>query len=137
MRYRLEVSEEQLKVINTALESYFRTHMGQFFDFTDEIAFRNFTYKAGDAETHDEFDMRINRRNKAQEEFDKAYMIACPQIGYKTDDEMRAIDIHNTIRHFLWERRPEPKSHDTNESYSVIPMMDETLPSIEIANGDA
>ena len=43
--YILELTDAQAKLVETALEEYFRLRMGQYFDFADEMAFQGFNYK--------------------------------------------------------------------------------------------
>ena len=38
MKYRIEVSEEQLRVIGLAVDEYMRLRMGQFDAFAEELA---------------------------------------------------------------------------------------------------
>ncbi len=38
MKYRIEVSEEQLRVIGLAMDEYMRLRMGQFDDLAEDLA---------------------------------------------------------------------------------------------------
>lgn len=130
MKYQIELSEKQLKIVMRALERYFRLNMGQFSDYVDEIAFEGFGYNINNPDNRKLFDERINRRNVAQEMFDKAFRAACPCLRGKSEDTNRAIDIFTTFRYHLWEWRPEPKPHDTVDSRKPLPFINEELPII-------
>lgn len=111
--YQLTCTESQLRLIQTALERYFRLGMGQFWDYCDDLCFAGFDYTAPQDEVRaDEFNHCIDRRDLAMEQFETAYKQAVgPGIRRKTPDEQRAIDIYQTIRHQLWLDKPEPKNH--------------------------
>lgn len=136
MKYRIEVSEKQLKLIMRALERYFRLNMGQFFDYVDDIAFEGFEYNKSNPDNGRMFNERIDRRNKAQELFDKAFRVACPLPTEKSEDTNRAIDIFTTFRYNLWKWKPEPKAHDTVDSNRPLPFVNEELPTIERCEDD-
>lgn len=128
--YELKLNERQLRLINHALEMYFRTQMGQFFDYADELAFTNFDWK-----NHDDadFDIRCSKKWAGQKEFEKAYAFTSPN-GYlmqKSPDVQLAIDIWQTIRYNLWREKPEPKSHDTVESDPPLNLSGEPLVQVE------
>lgn len=44
-KYEIRLTERQLKLVNQALEMFFRMQMGQFRDYADLMAFKNFDYK--------------------------------------------------------------------------------------------
>ena len=120
-KYVLRCSRNQLRVIQNALECYFRTHMGQFFDLASDIAYQ-------DEEDHHE---AANRRNEAQDYFDIAYRIATGgNIRNKTDDMQNAIDMWHVIRHLFWIENPN-RSNDTTDSYPPFPIAGESLCEIE------
>ena len=41
MKYKLELSEEQVEIIKIALEEYFRLRMNQTWDFADSLCFED------------------------------------------------------------------------------------------------
>ena len=131
--YKLAVTENQLRVIMIALESYFRTRMGQFFDFASDVAKNGFVYTKDNPENDRLFNEYINRRNDSQELFDKAFDVAAPNRyeRKKTPDMITAIDIWHVIRYRLYLERPEPKDHYTVDAYPPAPCGDEQLPTIE------
>lgn len=119
MNYTLTVTPTQLAVIQTALEDYFRTRMGQYFDLSSDLAgvFRPDV---------DEIDMwdKCARRDAAQRLMDGAYRICQPpekmmEKGYrqKTEEMLIAEDIWAVIRHERWKDKPESmKDHWTTDS---------------------
>lgn len=113
--YQVTLSESQLRLINKAVEQYFRMRMGQFADYVDEIAFEGFNYKE---HSDEELDSAINRRDDAAEQFKAAYrtLTAWPKLCRKTADDQRLIDMWETIRHQFWLDKPEPKSTSTVDS---------------------
>lgn len=131
--YTIALSRNQLRVIEIALESYFRTHMDQWFDFADDIAFMHFTYDKNDPQNSEQFNLRINRRNEAIELFSQAFKTAYPSpIFDKTPDVCSAIDIWHVIRHQFWKEIPEERKTSWSvDSYPPFPMADEPLINIE------
>lgn len=139
-QYKLTVTENQLRVISTSLESYFRTRMGQFFDLSDDLAFCGFSY----SQPHDEkwsegFDERIARRDECKEKLDEAFKIAQPRLTandyYGSTPEMvSAIDLWHVIRHQFWKEREDHKSW-TVDSYPPSSESGEPLMEIEITEG--
>jgi len=107
--YSISVTEEQLRVIQKALEDFFRTRYCQFFDLVDDLAFANFDLKKSEAENIDEkeFSRRIERRNEAQAMFDAAGRVARPyaERTRKTQDCMIAEDVWAVIRHELYKEK--------------------------------
>lgn len=97
--YILELSDAQAKLVETALEEYFRLRMGQYFDFADEMAFQGFNYKE---HTDEEFDERMKRKERLQAHLEKMKTIIWPPFGFinkKTEEQENAIDIWHVIRH--------------------------------------
>lgn len=104
MRYILEASKEQMNIIQTALEEYFRLRMNQTWDFADSLCFEGFDFKN---HTQEEFDEVINRRDCFKDEFEKLLNEAHPiQIrgGFRnrTTEMLRAQDVWQVIRHFMY-----------------------------------
>lgn len=131
--YKLTVTENQLRVIMIALEDYFRTRMGQFFDFASDVAKNGFVYTKDNPENDRLFNEYINRRNDSQKLFDKAFDVAAPNRyeRKKTPDMITAIDIWHVIRYRRYQELPEPKDHYTVDAYPPSPYGGEPLPIIE------
>ena len=130
--YKLAVTKNQLRVIMIALESYFRTRMGQFFALASDVARNGFVYTKDNPENDRLFNEYINRRNDSQDLFNKAFDVAAPNLfeRNKTPDMVTAIDIWHVIRHQMYLEFPEPKDHYTVDAYPPIPCGDEPLPKI-------
>ena len=130
--YNLKISKNQLRVIMIALESYFRTRMGQFFDFASDVAQNGFVYSRDNPDNDRLFNEYINRRNDSQDLFEKAFDVAAPNRyeRNKTPDMVTAIDIWHVIRHQMYLEFPEPKDHYTVDAYPPFPCGDEPLPKI-------
>lgn len=125
--YELVCTEGQLRLINDAIEGYFRLLLGQYFDYTDEIAFAGFDYGN---HTEDDFDERILRRDLGQDLFSVLYRRLFSESREKTPKENALIDIWETIRHQLWLDREEPKPHGTVASFPPLPMSG--LPPVKV-----
>ena len=116
--YELTVTPKQLAVIQAALEDYFRTRMGQYFDLTCDLAG---LFEHGDDIDHTD---RCSRRDAAQSLMNGAYQICHPPERYrrkgyvgKSPEMMIAEDIWAVIRHERWKDRPdEEKSGWTTDS---------------------
>lgn len=126
--YELTCTEGQLRLINDAIEGYFRLLLGKYFDYADEIAFAGFDYN--NHSEKDDFDERILRRNLAMELFDAIYQRLFPAARENTPTENALIDIWGTIRHQLWLDREEPKPHSTVDSSP--PLLRSELPPVEV-----
>lgn len=132
--YNLTVSKNQLRVIMIALESYFRTRMGQFFDFASDVARNGFEYTRDNPDNDRLFNEYISRRNDSQDLFEKAFDVAAPNRyeRKKTPDMITAIDIWHVIRHQRYLEFPEPKDHYTVDAYPPHQCGEEPLPAIKI-----
>ena len=105
MNYTIHLTEKQVVVIKAALEDYFRTRMGQFFDLPDDLAFDGY-----DRKTHDdiEFNERIARRDAGKALLDAAYKLMHPKWDLpKSEDSLIAQDMWGEIKHALWKQRPQ------------------------------
>ena len=118
--YVLELSESQLKLVNKAIEGYFRLHMGQFFDYVTEIAEANVVLDRGDPEYNRKIDSLLSRRDSAIEMFKLAYAEAHPSIQSKTPEIQRLIDIWAQIRYQLWKDLPAEQKGMGVDSYPPI-----------------
>ena len=136
-QYKISLSQNQARVMMIALESFFRTRLGQFFDLADDIAFNGYDPNNRDKEGADnDFLHRINYRNDAEEMFNYAYEMAKPKYKCaddyysKTPDMRNAIDMWHVIRHQFWEENPN-RRNDTTDAYPPFPTCDEPLIEIE------
>lgn len=108
-KYRLMLTENQLRVINAALEEYFRAALGQWDVLANRLAFRGYERKPDDMCT--ESDRRIVKRNAARHTFDAAGEILLSGSDctgnrdlIRTEDEKIASDMWRILR---WELTPE------------------------------
>ena len=138
-QYKLTVSENQLRVLMIALESYFRTRMGQFIDLADDLAFCGYEYgQPHNGKQEDDFTRRIHRRDSCKDLMDHAFSIAQPRItanGYypKTPHMISAIDAWRVIRHQFWKEKPN-KSKWTTDADEPYQQSGEPLIKIEVCN---
>lgn len=118
--YVLEVSESQLKLINRAIEGYFRLLMGQFFDYASEIAKNNDKLNPNDPDYRKNFNSYLDRREAAEEAFGLAYAEAHPCTQNKTPEIQRLIDIWAQIRYQIWKDTPEDQKGVGIDSFPPI-----------------
>ena len=121
-QYILTVSENQMRVIMIALEDYFRTRMGQYFDLSNDVAKNGYEYDKNNPDNGRLFNEYIWRRDEAKKLFEKAYTVAAPDVYKrgKTPDVISAIDIWSAIRYQRWKDNPNHKhwTVDSREPYS-------------------
>lgn len=129
-RYTLELSEKQAEIIKIALEEYFRLRMNQWFDFATNIALCGYKYDKSDPDNDRKFNSYINRRNKTQELFEKAFRVAQPDYQRKTDEMAIAEDIWQVLRHRLYLDRGGDLNGWSVDARKPIKISDEPLPKI-------
>ena len=112
-KYRLTLTENQLKVIDAAIEEYFRAALNQWDVLTERMAFRGFD---SELHTETEFDRRIVKRNAARHTLDAAGAIllsgsdcAGGRDLSRTEDEKIASDMWRILR---WELMPEASKQE-------------------------
>ena len=133
MKYTLEITEKQAKIIKIALEEYFRLRMNQTWDFADSLCFEDLAKN----HTEEEFNKCIERRDMFRDELEKLLNVAHPLqfIGGKfrerTIEMRRAQDVWQVIRHRLWKDRHGDKDDWCVDSRKPMPMTDESLPKME------
>lgn len=136
MRYKIELSEEQLRVIGLAVDEYMRLRMGQFealadelvFDGVDRTTFYDDQYKYG----------VLNERSRSIEKiFETGYKMAYPPYGYRErqhDLWGTCIDIVHAIEHQQWLDAPADKKEESNttlRSHNQVKLGTEPFPKIE------
>ena len=102
-KYRLTLTKNQLRVINAALEEYFRAALNQWDVLANRMAFRGYNRKPDDTGT--EFDRRIVKRNAARHTFDAAGEILLSGSDgtgnrdlFRTEEEKIASDMWRILR---------------------------------------
>ena len=114
MKYRIEISEESLRIIGLAVEEYMRIRMDQ--------------YKFG----------VYNERSRSVEKmFNLGYQMAFPPFGNRErqhDSWGTCIDLVHAIEHQQWLDAPEGKKEapgTTYRSHGPVPLGREPYPKIE------
>lgn len=124
-KYKITLTENQLRVVRVALEEYFRLRMGQDFDFSSDLAAMNVDLSQDNPNHEWIFDRYIARRDHMQEVLRAFFRIAFEPQGYlekKTDDMLIAEDIWDQIRVTLGISRWN----------SALHVSEEPLPEIEV-----
>ena len=100
----ITLTEKQLRLVNQALESYFRTRMGQFLDYADDVCMQGVNFSAENP-THDvDFDNFITRRNALKAIMESVFRELTIQTYQKSQDCIDMIDMWEAIRHWLWQQ---------------------------------
>jgi hypothetical protein len=140
MKYRIEVSEEQLRVIGLAVDEYMRLRMGQFEYLANELSFDGYCCQIGYNAKPSPcgFPHFVKETcERVANLFQKAYEEAYYPKGYRErqhDSWGTCIDIVHAIEHQQWldspgEKRESPGT--TNRSFKPIPLGHEPFPKIE------
>jgi len=132
MKYRMTLSEKQVKVVLHALDLFFRLEMGQVEELKRRLSNRPF-----DSEVY----QRIKSLLFPELEMNEYYGIMSPEIS---DDTRRAADIHDALRyHYVWSKEPnEPTERDWARQNTVyydepLPCLEnEALPAVEVIDGN-
>ena len=137
MKYRIEISEEQLRVIGLAVDEYMRLRMGQFDDLAEDLAYDGIPrVKALTGKYAYDTDLQ-KRCSNIKNLFETAYKMAFQPRGYRGrqhDSWGTCIDLVHAIEHQQWldspgEKRESPGT--TNRSCKPIPLGHEPFPKIE------
>lgn len=107
--YQLTVNERQLKLINTALEEFFRLGLNQWWGLADRLAAIGLKLPPADDPHHDRaFDRYIHARDDARIVMETVGRILWPHgLTKQDDDNILAQDIYQCIRHRLWLDDPD------------------------------
>lgn len=100
-KYTIELTENQVRVIQNALEEYFRLRMWQYTEFCTDMAELNADLSPDNPNHELIFDEYIQRRNHMKEVMRAFFRIAFEPTGYlkeKTDDMLIAECIWDAIR---------------------------------------
>lgn len=130
--YRITLTDNQLSLLEKAVESYFRVRMGQHFDLADDVAFKGYDRSSDSTNDSTEFDERIRRRNDAQDLYDIAYRMAFPAKSVGTEDMRNAIDIWHVIRHQRWLDNPNVDHNSHWNTASDEPFQTGTEPLCKV-----
>mgnify|MGYP003367211866 FL=1 len=137
MKYRIEVSEEQLRVIGLAVDEYMRVRMGQFDALAEDLTYdgvprvKTLTGKYT-------YDTELQKRcSNIKNLFETAYKMAFPPRGYRGrqhDSWGTCIDLVHAIEHQQWLDAPEGKKEapgTTYRSHGPVSLGREPYPKIE------
>ena len=136
MKWRIELTENQLKIVRAALEDYFRQRMGQFFELPDDLAFDGYDREKPD---NMNFDERIARRDAGRSLLDSAYKLMHPEWLPKTQNCMIAEDMWRVVRYALWMQRPEEERRKIPwcvDGDKPIKISDEPMIKVEVDNDE-
>lgn len=101
-KYRLTLTEKQLRVINAALEEYFRAAINQWDLLANRLAFRGFNDHPN---TNIEFDQRMTKKNAAMHMLNAVGETLVDRYDNPIPEEdMIASDMWRILR---WELQPE------------------------------
>jgi len=119
MRYRIELTEEQARIMKKAMEEFFRLRMGQDYDFSDDMA----CLQSGFPTKEPAFSKMLARRDHMRELMRAFFAIAFEPKGYleqKTDEMLVAEDIWEAIRYARGEGRHESPLHVGPEPFPTV-----------------
>lgn len=134
MRYTLELSEKQAKIIKIALEEYFRLRMNQTWDFADSLCFEEFDYENHSKE---DFNERIEQRDVLRDELKKLFnkhhslQLRGGKFREQTLEMRRSQDIWQVIRHKLYLDSSGYPNDWCVYARKPLKMSDEPLPKME------
>ena len=101
-KYRIDLTEAQLRVVNAALEEFFRLPLNQWGDLSDRLAFKGFPPENEEARDR-AFDSCIAKRDAVRTVFEAAGKILWGyEVPPKDDQQLIAEDIWQVIRHQLY-----------------------------------
>lgn len=137
-RYNLEMNEAQVKIIQVALEEYFRVRMNQWGELAEDLASVGFIYDKEGPNNHENFQKYIDRREKTEDLLKKAMMEAQPDRNRKampvSDNVLIAEDIWQVIRYQLYLDSKHAKNEYNVASRPPFAMSSEELPTITSAD---
>lgn len=101
-KYRLELTEAQLRVVNAALEEYFRLPLNQWGGLSDRLAFKGFPPE-NQEDRERAFGCCIAKMDTVRTVFEAAGKILWGyEIPPKDDQQLIAEDIWQVIRHQMY-----------------------------------
>lgn len=136
MKYRIEISEEQLRIIGLAVDEYMRIRMGQFDALAEELVYDGVD-RAKAYEDKYQYGVLNERSHNINTMFMNAYKMAFPPLGYRERNHESwgtCIDLVHAIEHQQWLDAPEDKKEapgTTYRSHGPVPLGREPYPKIE------
>lgn len=129
-KYKLELTEAQLRIIKNALGEYFRIPLNQWGDLADRLAFKGFSPK-NDKDEIKAFDRCVTKRDAVVAVFEAAGKILWGyDVPSKDKNQLIAEDIWQVVSHQLY---LDSGSTNTWRGDSVMPIQwgPEPMPKIE------
>lgn len=118
-KYRLEVTEYQLKLIREALEEYFRLPLNQWMDLADRLTSLGYVYE-NTPEGKQRFHEWILRRNAVHEVLKTVGRILWEHnMPQKEKPQIIAEDIWSVIRHQEWLETPQKDQWDVRSTVYI------------------
>lgn len=140
-KYILELTEKQARLLSYACDQFSRLIMGQDWSFQEllEAAWERRCKEATGKPMDDDWDggwqaMREEAERTCREIKRKFWGLSSNTLnGVHYDDTADILfDIHQVLRHALWEDLPEPKSHMTVDASSATRFGSEPLAKVEL-----
>ena len=129
MKYRIELTDQQIRVVEKCTELYMRLMMGQTRDLSDELAFYNISKYRDDENFHYIHSRACDRRDAIQEVLCAAMRIAFHAPYHvpenKTEDGMIAECIWDAVRCARGTSRWDSPFQIGNEPVPKIEVMEE------------
>lgn len=138
-KYKIEVTEEQLKALMIFSEEYLRLRLNQWDDFVDDIIHNT----SGDSS--DNFDLKLERKLAAKKIFEATFTVAVNErvyatsTGFKSDMSLIAHEFYQVIRNFRYLQMPEEKQKLLEYSVASskpLSMSGRPLPKIETVESE-
>lgn len=123
MKYTIELTEKQMRMLETVTEEYFRLRMAQTFDFCDDLASMKCDLSPSNPNHDKIFDDFIKRRDHLSELMRAFYRIAFEPDGYlheKTEEMLIAEDIWEAVRFALGRSRWDSTLHVGSEPFPTV-----------------
>jgi len=97
-KYKITLTEEQMRVVQKCLEEYFRLRLGQASDFAEDACSAGVDFSRDNPDHNEIFNRYITKRNNVREMMETVLRIACGSLIRKTDDMEIAECIWDAIR---------------------------------------
>ena len=105
-RVTVTLTDEQLRLVNRAIEEYFRLRLNQWWDFADDVCLQGVDLSNENPNRGKVFDEYIIRRDALKASFEALFHQFTITTSQKSQDCMDLIDIWDAIRHWIWEQKP-------------------------------
>lgn len=132
--YCIELTEKQVRIVNMALEQYFRVRMNQWWDLADSLAAHGVDFSPENPNHDRIFNTFLNTRDAVREVFACAGRILWPNLELKQSEEQCiGEDIWQVLRHELWKNsKDRNKKNWTVDAQEPLKLSKEPLPTVTI-----